>query len=103
MRDGRKRLAALLAYKHIALIVDDVWDVAQIKEINTEVRKSSSFLIVTSRNSGLAEPLSAKPMPLSLFEDDLALTLFAELANDTLDAIEANPAKLSTSSEGGCS
>ena len=94
LRDGHAQLAKLLEGKRMAIFVDDVWDVEQVRLINTAVRKTRSCLFITSRKSNLEDPLSAASLPLPLLQGNDALTLLAKWAGMTLDELEADPIAL---------
>src|SRR5262249_39732036 len=87
---AQAHLPRLLADKNCLLIVDDVWDVAQVAPLRSALGPRGR-LIITTRDAGLVSSLGAGERHVNPLGQEAALALLADWANCRVEelAVEA--------------
>lgn len=82
---GKAHLRELLAQKACLLILDDIWDVKHAAAFDVLGEKCQ--MLITSRDAGLITSLGAKEYKLGVLNDEQALALLAQWADQPRETL----------------
>ncbi|MBW4478464.1 MAG: hypothetical protein KME54_16760 [Tolypothrix brevis GSE-NOS-MK-07-07A] len=85
INSGKTQLRKLLTDKACLLILDDVWNLEHVSAFN--VLEKRSQMLITTRDAGIITGLGAEEYQLSILNQQQALDLLADWANQAVDKL----------------